>query len=249
LLHIEPFGSMLITLGKLMPYIIVILVFSFLYMIFPNTRVKFAPALLGGTVAGILWETSGWGFAVFVAGSSKYAAIYSGFAILVLLLIWLYLSWLILLTGSQIAFYAQYPQYLSRYPIRFELSNRLRERLALTIMALVAERHVHRLEPWTPEMLAEHLGIPVQPVHKVLRLLLDAGFLATTADESPQLLPRHDIDSIGIAEVLQAVRSAGENSVLSPAKIPSIESVTAILECVNEAGDQALQGKTIRDLV
>ena len=84
-------------------YIIVCAAFIFLYIFIPNTRVKFKSALIAGLMAGILWETAGWAFAVFVVTSTKYAAVYSGFAILLMFMIWLYVSGLILLVGVQIS--------------------------------------------------------------------------------------------------------------------------------------------------
>jgi len=99
LMSVEPFGELLVSFSRLVPYLLVIAAFIFIYMFIPNTRVKFLPAFVGGVVAGILWQSSGWAFATFVASSSNYAAIYSSFAILILLLIWLYLNWLILLLG------------------------------------------------------------------------------------------------------------------------------------------------------
>jgi len=249
LIEIEPFGQLFLLAGKLLPYLLVIAVFSFLYIFVPNTRVKLLPALIGGTVAGILWETSGWGFAHFIANSTKYAAIYSSFAILILLLIWLYLSWLILLLGSQVAFYVQFPQYLTRRPVQMELSNRLRERLALHVMVLIADRHAHNGEPWTLESMVDYLGLPMQPVHKVLRLLMEIGYLSETSDDPPAYLPKRDIDNISLAELFQVVRRAGENRFLSSAQMPHTGKVDETLETVQSAIEQVLQGKTLRDLV
>lgn len=80
--------------------LLVIAALTFAYHFVPNTRVHPAAALLGGIVAGSAWQTAGWGFVLFAATSGSYEAIYSGFAILILFLIWLYLSWLILLVGA-----------------------------------------------------------------------------------------------------------------------------------------------------
>ena len=100
---------------------------------------RFGPALVGGAVGGIAWQTAGWAFALFVESSNSYAAIYSGFAILILFMIWLYVSWLVLLFGASVAFYVQHPEYLYAGGGEPRLSNRVRERLALSVMSLVAE--------------------------------------------------------------------------------------------------------------
>jgi len=249
LMEVEPIGHILILTGKLIPYLLVIVTFSFIYLFIPNTRVKLVPALVGGVVAGILWQTSGWLFASFVATSPNYAAIYSGFAILVLLLIWLYLSWLILLLGAQVAFYVQYPQYLTREPVKLQLSNRLQERLALQLMYMVAAHHYNNKAPWTLQALVQYLGLPMQPVHKVLRLMVESGFLSETCDEQPAYLPRRDIDTIRVAQLYDAVRSAGENRLLTLSTLPGERHVEQLLATVNRAAHEAMADRTLKDLV
>ena len=83
-LALEPFGQPVYELGRVMPYLLVIAAFTFIYMFIPNTKVEFGPALAGGIVGGVLWQSAGIAFAVFVASSTNYSAIYSGFAILIL---------------------------------------------------------------------------------------------------------------------------------------------------------------------
>ena len=85
---------------KLLPYLLVWIAFTFIYLFVPNTQVRIGPAATGGIVAGIVWQTTGWAFTAFIASSTRYTAIYSSFAILVLFLIWLYLNWMILLVGA-----------------------------------------------------------------------------------------------------------------------------------------------------
>jgi len=249
LMEVEPIGHMLVLTGKLIPYLLVIVTFTFIYIFIPNTRVKIVPALVGGVVAGVLWQTSGWIFAAFVATSPNYAAIYSGFAILVLLLIWLYLSWLILLLGAQVAFYIQYPQYLTREPVRLQLSSRLQERLVLQLMYLVAANHCHNKEPWTLEGLVQHLGLPMQPVNKILRLMVDTGFLSETCDDRPAYLPRRDIDTILVTQLYDIARSAGENRLLTADTLPGEVQVERLLAVVNKAAHDAMAGCTLKDLV
>ncbi|TCK19188.1 membrane protein [Thiogranum longum] len=249
LMGVEPIGRILVLTGKLIPYLLVIVTFSFIYLFIPNTRVKMVPALVGGVVAGVLWQTSGWIFAAFVATSPNYAAIYSGFAILVLLLIWLYLSWLILLLGAQVAFYVQYPQYLTREPVKLQLSNRLQERLALQVMYMVAAHHFNNREPWTLDALVQYLGLPMQPVHKVLRLMLESGFLSETCDDEPAYLPRRDIDTILVSQLYDAVRSAGENRLLTISTLPGESHVEQLLVAVNTAAHEAMGDRTLKDLV
>ena len=218
-------------------------------MFIPNTRVKFLPAFGGGLVAGILWQSSGWAFAAFIASSSNYAAIYSSFAILILLLIWLYLNWLILLLGAQVAFYIQHPQYMTRQQVQLRLSNRLRERLAFQIMFMVADHHVNQRDPWTAEELVHDLGLPMQPVHHVLQLMVEAGFLSETSNEPPAYLPRRDIETITLAELYEVVRSAGENRLLTLKSLQQQKEVEQAMEAIEDAIEVKFGGRTLKDLV
>jgi membrane protein len=249
LMSVKPLGEVIVLGNRLIPYLLVIAAFTFIYMFIPNTRVKLVPAVVGGVVAGVLWQTSGWVFAAFVATSTNYAAIYSGFAILILLLIWLYLSWIILLLGAQVAFFVQHPQYVTREPVRFDLSNRLRERLALQLMFMVAEHHLNGRDPWTLDAFAQHLGLPMQPVDQVLRLMMDTGFLAETNEDPPAYLPRRDVETITLADLLDVVRSAGESRLLTVKSLPHQDEVEAAMESVRSSVRQQLGARTLGDLV
>src|SRR5690606_7638400 len=99
----------------------------------PNCQVRFRAALIGGLFAGALWAASGAIFTSFVASSTRTMVIYAGFAIVIVTLFWLYISWLVLLLGAQLAFYVQNPQYLRPGRGEIRLNSSLRERVALSI--------------------------------------------------------------------------------------------------------------------
>ena len=109
LAQIPGFGFLLYLVSALLPYALMVGMFTFLYAFIPNTRVGMRPAFAGGLFAGLMWQSASYAFAAFVAGATNYNAIYSGFAIVIFVLIWLYLGWLILLCGCQVAYFAQCP--------------------------------------------------------------------------------------------------------------------------------------------
>jgi len=104
LVSLEPFGTILVVAARVTPYLAIWAALTFLYLFIPNTRVRFRSALLGGLVAALLWETVGWGFAAFVVSSARTHALYSSFAILFLFFLWIYVGWLIVLSGAEVAF-------------------------------------------------------------------------------------------------------------------------------------------------
>jgi membrane protein len=250
LFAIEPFGTLLEETGKLLPYFLVCVAFTLVYIFIPNTKVKFRAAAIGGLIAGVLWETTGWVFAMFIASSSKYAAIYSSFAILILLLIWLYLSWLILLVGSQIAFYVQNLQYMTLERVEFVLSNRLRERLALHLMYLIGDSHYHNKPPWSLDQLTARLELPSEPVHRILSIMVDADYLReVTSEDPPVYLPVHDIGTLRLSDMLSRVRAAGEDRFLNNEQLPEIGKVDRLVAAIQDSYLNVLGEQTLKDLV
>lgn len=248
-LTFEPTGTLVLAIGRVMPFVLVIGAFTFLYLFVPNARVRFVPAFAAGIVGGILWQSAGWAFALFVASSTQYAAIYSGFAVLVLFLIWLYLSWLILLFGADLAFYLQHPEYLYALPGEPRLSNRMRERLALAIVGLIASHFVHGRAPWTAQQLTQRLDIPMHAIDVVLDALARGGFLVETSDDPSGYLLARDLDQLPLAELLATVRSAGEDDFLNPDALPVPPAVAGVAARIDAAVAGALAATSVRDLV
>ena len=133
LLKNDILGPLFIATSKLTPYLLVTAVFTFLYAYMPNTQVRIRSALVGGITGGFLWASTSVLFAAFVMNSARTQAIYASFAIAITVLIWLYLNWLILLIGAQLAFYFQNPAYLRIGRREPRLSDSMRERLALNV--------------------------------------------------------------------------------------------------------------------
>ncbi len=249
ILAFEPLSVVAVVVGRVMPFVLVIAAFTFMYMFVPNTRVRFAPAFAAGVIGGILWQSAGWAFALFAASSTQYAAIYSSFAILVLFLIWLYLSWLILLFGADISFYLQHPEYLYALPGEPRLSNRMRERLALAVAGLVASNFVHGRPPWTPQQLTQHLGVPMHSVDVVVDALAGSGLLVQTDADPPAYVPARDLAHLSIAELLAVVRQAGEDEFLNPDALPVSAPIADVEARIDAAVSAALGGVSVRDLV
>ncbi len=122
----------------LAPYLLVTALFTAIYVLMPNTKVRIRPALIGGLVAGICWAATGKVFTALVIYTSRLTLVYAGFAVVIAVFLWTYLGWLILLAGAQLAFYVQNPNYLRLGHADFDLSGNEQERLALDIMARVA---------------------------------------------------------------------------------------------------------------
>ncbi len=248
ILEFGVFGEVAQVLSRLTPYLLVIAAFTFVYLFIPNTRVRFGPALIGGAVGGIAWQTAGWVFAIFAASSNSYAAIYSGFAILLLFMIWLYLSWLVLLFGASIAFYVQRPEYLYAGGGEPRLSNRVRERLALSVMSLVAGRFMGEEPAASMPEFTRAFGIPSHSLLVVVNALQQQHLLIASDDDPPRYLPGRDPDLITVEAILDAVRCAGEDNFMTPSHLPAPEVVEATLARIRSAISVELGHMSLRDL-
>lgn len=198
-------GFSLYLLGHALPYLIIIGIFSFMFAFVPNTRVKPLAALGGGLVSGLLWQSAAWIFANFVSGSANYNAVYSSFAILILLLIWMYLAWLILLIGCQISFFIQHPEYLTRRRQHTQAAGGSRDALILSLLAIVQQRFVSGKPGFTASELARTSSAPPDLVNPIINRLLDNGLLAETAQA--QLLPAKDLGVMSLLQLLQAAET------------------------------------------
>ena len=241
----RPFGWLLTMFGSLTPYIIVTGVFTFVYGFIPNTKVHWRSALIGGLAAGVAWAASGALLASFVARSSKTMLIYAGFAIVIFGLLWLYVSWLIVLLGAQLAFYVQNPRYLRPGRGEIQLNASLRERIALSIMYLIVHDYSAARHPWTINSLADHLELPGAALGPIVRALERNNLLLLAEDDT--WVPARDPGAINLSDVLEAVRYDDTG-----ARLGRIRDIAPAVEAAKRA-EQALKdsfkGKTVKDLL
>ena len=202
---IEPFGSLIILLTKLMPFLMIILAFTFFYAMMPNTKVKFISALWGGVVGGSAWQASSLLFTAFVVNSAKYDAIYSGFAVGILLLIWLYVNWLILLLGSSISFYHQHGNHITRQAA-FEISPQLLEKVGLELMVRIAESFESGRGPLSQVELEQQKFVPPVLTQKIINRLLSCGLIVYAGEDGDRYVPGRSTDKISVADVLNGLR-------------------------------------------
>jgi membrane protein len=204
----EALGPILVATNKLTPYLLVTGVFTFLYMYMPNTKVRFKAAIIGGLVGGFMWASLSAIFATVVVFSSGKQAIYAGFAVAIFTLFWLYLNWLVLLFGAQLAYYIQNPAFLRIGRREPRLSNAMSERLALNIMLYVGRAFRDPEKSVTAAEISDEMHMPSITLIPVLQALEEGGLLAATEKEF--LLPGKDMATIRLRDILSVVRERGE---------------------------------------
>jgi len=202
-------GEMLLLAGKLVPFMIISGVFAFLYMFMPNTKVNLKSALIGGLGGGIMWATMAIIFTTFVVTAARTQNMYANFAVAIFALFWLYINWLVLLIGAQLAFYHQNPAFLRIGRQEPRLSNSMRERLALNIMMLVGNAFRSGNNKVDSKSIGSALNIPTIALTPIAAALEEEGLLALT--ETEDLIPAREMSRIKLQDILAVVRVEGES--------------------------------------
>lgn len=210
-------GVWVATLTKITPILLIILAFSFSYWFIPNTKVKARSALVGGVIAGSLWQFAGWAFASYISLSTQQAAIYSVFAGLFFFFLWMYVGWMILLVGSSIACYTQRPEYARYRYDPLTLAGKDLERLAVAMMHIIAKRHYQQKPPYSMEGLRKVLKIPIPVLNQSLELLIFHQFLTQDHADPPHYLPLKPLSEVSVQAVIDAIR-AGNGAQIKAAK-------------------------------
>lgn len=189
---------------NLIPILISIILFTVCYIYMPYTKVHFMPALLGATFAGLSWQAAGWIFSSFVVSSGQQIAIYSVFAGLFLFMIWLYIGWIIVLTGSRLAYYLQYPDavYYSDQPLQPSIE--AKELVAAAILREVGQRYLQGQEPLNSEALGQRIPIPRFLMTLILQELVNHGFLSRDDSNPARYLLKTAPETVSVATIKRA---------------------------------------------
>jgi membrane protein len=235
------FVSYIFTLTtNVMPFVLFCGTFTFLYKLIPYTNVRLGSALIGGATAGILWQVIGTAFAVFVANSARYAAIYSSFAIMIVFLLWVYVGWLIFLIGAEVAYFHQHPSAFLREALPGGKGHRFQEWLAVSALVEITRRHLSETPPWEATELASYLG--VSSLDNLFDDFVRAGILLRSVEPEGIALARPP-EAVPVKEILDIV--AGSNA-------PGVENAGPVAQVLirrDQAIERAMEGMTLRSLV
>src|SRR5690606_20881435 len=171
---LKPVVSFLV---QLIPFILLFTLSTSAFLAMPNTRVKFRSALVAGLAAGIALQILQIVYVETQMGLTRLGALYGSFAAIPLLMVWIQMSWVILLMGAQLSYYLQN---ITRYEFEFDVQNvspRQKKRLTLLVMRSLVEDFVQGVKPRSPENISLELSLPVRTVHECLDLLHEASMV------------------------------------------------------------------------
>ncbi|HEX3408713.1 MAG TPA: YhjD/YihY/BrkB family envelope integrity protein [Candidatus Binataceae bacterium] len=220
--------------------------FAFFYVFFPNTRVRLAPAAMGGLVAAILIQAGQWGYVYFQIGAARYHAIYGAMAAVPILLTWIYTAWIIVLYGAELTAALQGME--PSFDIDHRAPGFVRIAALLTVFRAGERMLAHAdTKPCTIHGLASELGVSESALRPIVEKLKQGGIVIESAD-SPTFFDRtqeiflaRDSSTITIAEVLGCLNRA-------PTVVHGDPRIAAILEGLTAAERDMLGGLTVLDL-
>lgn len=246
-------GAVFAATSGLVSVVILWVAFTFIYLVMPNTRVRFRSALLGGVVGGTLWQAAQGIFIWFQGAATYYNAIYGALYHLLFLVIWMFWSWLIVLFGTEIAYAHQNLERLSRESRRApQVPEPVDEYLALAALVSISARFSKRQPPLSLEELGQMLPSGNNLAARVVQVLKDCDLVVEVVSPgpltSPQFLPGLPLDQITLQEVLERLRQARGTALAQT--LDGEPALAAILQRLLKAPSPAeWQSLTLQELV
>jgi membrane protein len=224
------------SLLQLLPYVALWVLFSFMYIFIPNTKINFKSGILGGVIAGTMYEIFQWGYINLQIGVAKYNAIYGSFAALPLFFIWLMISWLIVLFGAEISFAHQNVETYEFEQDCLTVSPSFKRLLSLRIMHLIVNHFSEAERPCDTREISHELEIPIRLVNQILFELVAAGIVSEVqTDEGSGVgyQPARDTDSMTIKYVIDALEQHGSVNI----PVARSEELQKLSESLKAFGD------------
>lgn len=247
ILAISAVNYLYIVLLKVLPFVMIWLAFTFLYAFIPNTKVRLSSAFIGGVVAGSLWQVAQWGYIEFQVGAAKFNAIYGSFAQFPIFLVWMYISWTIVLIGAELSFAVQnWRSFLGQ--VRAEqVTPEERDKVAVLMLLIQTKRFERGERPLDNDQLADVLGVPPMIVAEVARVLERGGFLlhldCSEAEAYALSMPPEKIRIMDVIEVMSR-RAMNERTSFIRAEYAFVEGLFGALYGQAESSPENLDMKS-----
>lgn len=228
---LEDLGPVLFPILNFIPILVSWFFLTFLYIFMPNTYVRFRPAMYAAIITGTIYQIISWLYFYLQIGVSHYNAIYGTFAALPLFLVWVHLSWIIVLSGAKIAFAFQNVKAYGFISDVVEISHHMFVLIALRIAHLCVKLFVAQRQPFTALEISSELIIPLRLTNEALYRLVQAGVLIEVVQEGERVnayAPALPEDQLTIKQVIDMLDRHGE--VIPIVEAPEMEKIITSLE-------------------
>jgi membrane protein len=217
---------------KVLPYLFAWVLLTFVYIVMPNTKVRFSSAAFAGIIAGTIYGVVQWFYINFQIGAAKYNAIYGSFAALPLFLIWLQVSWLVILLGAEISFAHQNVDTYEFEPESLQTSTSLKRLLSLGVAHIVIDDFAKGKKPPTASQISARLEMPIRLTRLIIHELVSSGIFSsirTEDDKESAYQPARDIGLLTVQTILRALDKQGNENVMF-LRTDEMEKISDILK-------------------
>lgn len=225
--------------------------FTFLYMVLPNTKVSFKAAALGAVVSTLLFELVQWAYLTFQIGAVQYNAIYGSFAALPLFLIWIQYSWFIVLFGSELAFANQNVDHYELENDIVNISDRYKRVIALMIANLVIKNFNEGKTALTAMQISDKLDLPVRLTRLIIFEFTETGVfneVKLSNDKDIGYQPGISDTKMTVKFVIDKLDERGVNR-LPIENSKDLETVNRLMKDMDEALNNSKGNVLIKDLI
>jgi membrane protein len=235
---------------KLIPYALYWVLFSVIYLLMPNTKVNLKAGIVAGILAGTIFQIVQWAYISFQVGTARYNAIYGSFAALPLFLMWVQISWWVVLFGAEFSYATQNVGTYEYEPDSHKVSLAFKKLLTLQITHLLVKSFEKGDKPLTDTEISKRLKIPIRLVHSILYDLVESRVVAETRTRDDQKFgyqPARDIHALTIKFVVDAIEQNGTNSI-PIARNEEFGALSAAIEKFREDMEASPANKLLKDI-
>jgi membrane protein len=235
---------------KLIPYVLIWILFTIVYILMPNTKVNFKAGLIAGIIAGTIFQLVQWAYINFQVGAARYNAIYGSFAALPLFLMWVQVSWWVVLFGAELSFANQNVNTYEYEPDAKNVSPALKKLLTLQIAHMLVKNFAAGDPPLTDTGISGRLKMPIRLVHGILYDLVQSRVISEVRTEEDQKFgyqPARDISTLTIEYVVDAIERNGINSIPF-ARTKELEALSRAIEEFREEMTASPANKLLKDI-
>ena len=244
------FSPLIFFMFKLVPYCILCGAFTFIYIFMPNTKVNFKFGLIAGAIAGTTYQAAQWVYINSQVGVAHYNAIYGSFAALPLFLIWLQISWLIVLFGAELSFALQNIDTYEFEPDCSRVSSSFKKLLSLQTTHLLINNFSNGHKPLTANQISHSLEIPIRLVNQILYELVECGVAVETKTEEDQEFayqPARTINVLTIKYVIDALEQRGTDNI-PVAQTEELKTLSETLQTFNDTIEKSPANRLLKDI-
>jgi membrane protein len=247
---LEMISPLLLFSFNLIPFVLIWVLFAVIYVLMPNTKVNLKAGILAGIIAGTIYQIFQGVYIDFQIGVTRANAIYGSFAALPLFLMWVQISWWIVLFGAELSFASQNVNTYEYEPDSLKISPAFKKLLSLQVSHALIHNFKDGKTPLTDSQISERLDIPIRLMHRILDELVATGLFVetrTNADKQFGYQPARDIKGLSIRSILEALEHNGVDNI-PVANTEELEVLSDSLKQFSEAMESSPANRLLKDI-